>query len=271
MAARKKTYVALLITALAKGATVAQAAAQAGVSERTVYRRLGEQAFQDQIEALQDEMLQRAVAMLTAAAQEGIRSLVDLQNESTPPAVRRSAARDILEMGMRLRQAAELEKRVIALENRSAEPDAPFAPPGPTPAANTPPPSKGRKRGNPTLLMALACGASVAQAAAKAGISERTAYRRLTDPAFRARIETLRAEMVQRAAALLIAAAIHAAKTLIDLQASATPASVRRRAARDILELSERLRQATILEKRLAALERQPDRHTLLWYETEEP
>src|SRR5262245_6372003 len=270
MAARKKTYVALLITALAKGATVAQAAAQAGVSERTVYRRLGEQAFQDQIEALQDEMLQRAVAMLTAAAQEGIRSLVDLQNESTPPAVRRSAARDILEMGMRLRVAAELEKRLIALENRSADAEGPFAPASPTPAASTPP-SKGRKRGNPTLLMALACGASVAQAAAKAGISERTAYRRLTDPAFRARIETLRAEMVQRAAALLIAAAVHAAKTLIDLQAAATPASVRRRAARDILELSERLRHATILEKRLAALERQPDRHTLLWYETEEP
>src|SRR5262245_2012428 len=271
MAARKKTYVALLITALAKGATVAQAAAQAGVSERTVYRRLGEQAFQDQIEALPDEMPQCAVAMPTAAAKEGIPSLVDLQNESTPPAARRCAARDILEMGMRLREAAELEKRLIALENRSADADGPFAPAGPTPTASTPPPSKGRKRGNPTLLMALACGASVPQAAAKAGISERTAYRRLTDPAFRARIETLRAEMVQRAAALLIAAAIHAAKTLIDLQASATPAAVRRRAARDILELSERLRHATILEKRLAALERQPDRHPPFWYETEEP
>src|SRR5256714_587686 len=92
----------------------------------------------------------------------------------------------------------------------------------------------------PILVTALAKGATVPQAAAQAGVSERTVYRRLADPAFRARIETLRAEMVQRAAALLIAAAIHAAKTLIDLQASATPAAVRRRAARDILELSER-------------------------------
>ena len=255
MAARKKTYVPLLITALAKGATVAQAAAQAGVSERTVYRRLEEPAFQDQIEALQDEMLQRAVAMLTAAAQEGIRSLVDLQSESTPPAVRRCAARDILEMGMRLREAAELEKRLIALESRAAGNDESFAAPVATPAAHTTPPAKTRRRGNHTLLMALACGATVAQAAAKAGISERTAYRRLADPAFRARIETLRAEMVQRAAALLIAAAIHAAKTLIDLQNSATPAAVRRRAARDILELSERLRERTVVEKRLAALQ----------------
>jgi AcrR family transcriptional regulator len=255
MAARKKAYVSLLITALAKGATVAQAAAQAGVSERTVYRRLADKEFQDQIEALQDEMLQRAVAMLTAAAQEGIRSLVDLQNEATPPAVRRSAARDILEMGMRLREAAELEKRLIALESRATGNDESFTAPAPIPAASAAPPPITRRRGNHTLLMALACGASVAQAAAKAGISERTAYRRLSDPRFRARIETLRGEMVQRAAALLIAAAIHAAKTLIDLQNSATPAAVRRRAARDILELSERLREATVLEKRLAALE----------------
>src|SRR5262249_28779895 len=153
MAARKNHYVTILITALAKGATVAQAAAQAGVSERTVYRRLADKEFQDQIEALQEEMLQRAVAMLTAAAQEGIRSLVDLQNESTPPAVRRSAVRDILEMGMRLRQAAELEKRLIALENRSTDADGPCVPASPTPDASTPPPSKGPNSDHPTLLM----------------------------------------------------------------------------------------------------------------------
>jgi hypothetical protein len=83
----------------------------------------------------------------------------------------------------------------------------------------------------------------------------RTVYRRLQDAAFHQRIETLRADMVKRSAALLIAAAQLAAKTLVDLQTATTPASVRRRAARDIIELSEKLRQATVLEKRLAALE----------------
>src|SRR2546423_10087520 len=136
MAARKQHYVPILVSALAKGATVGQAPAQAGVSERTVYRRLDEQAIRDQIEALQDEMIQRAVAMLTAAAQEGIRSLIDLQSESTPPAVRRSAERDILDMGMRLREAAELEKRLIALENRAASADESCAAPSSSPAAN---------------------------------------------------------------------------------------------------------------------------------------
>ena len=61
--------------------------------------------------------------------------------------------------------------------------------------------------------------------------------------------------MVQRAAALLIAATLLAAKTLVDLQNSATPASVRRRAARDILELSDRLRLNVVIAKRLVELE----------------
>ena len=81
----KKQVETLLVTALAKGATVAQAALQAGVSERTVYRRLQQPEFQARIDALQDEMLQRAAAVLTAAAQEGIHSLVALQDPSTPP------------------------------------------------------------------------------------------------------------------------------------------------------------------------------------------
>ena len=92
------------------------------------------------------------------------------------------------------------------------------------------------------MLLALACGATVTQAASKANLSERTVYRRLQDPAFHQRIEALRADMVQRAAALLIAATLLAAKTLVDLQAATTPASVRRRAARDIIELSQKLR-----------------------------
>jgi DNA-binding NarL/FixJ family response regulator len=241
-----------LVTALAKGATVAQAAFQANVSERTVYRRLQQPEFQARIDALQDEMMQRAAAVLTAAAQAGIHSLVALQDPSTPPTVRRSAARDILEMGLRLRAAADLEKRLIALENRSSDATAASCQAGPTPPCPT---AKRRPRGEANLLMALACGATVTQAATKAKVSERTVYRRLKDAAFHQRIEVLRADMVKRAAALLIAAAQLGAKTLVDLQAATTPASVRRRAARDIIELSQKLRLATVLEKRLAALE----------------
>src|SRR5262249_23295510 len=162
----------------------------------------------------------RAAAVLTAAAQEGINSLLALQGAVTPPTVRRTAARDILEMGLRLRAAADLEKRLQVLENKSLPPEQADCT-GPKSIQCT---GTRRPRGEGILLLALACGATVAQAASKANLSERTIYRRLQDPAFQQSIEALRADMVRRAAARLIAAALHAAKTLVDLQAANTPA-----------------------------------------------
>ena len=253
MARNKKQIDLVLVSALAKGATNSQAGQQAGVSERTVYRRLQNPEFQARIDALQDETLQRAAAVLTAAAQEGIRSLVTLQEPATPPSVRRAAARDILEMGLRLRAVADLEKRLVALEQTDSQNGACAA----QGVVCAPARSKRRRRGDAALQLALAMGSSVSQAARKASLSERTAYRRLDDADFQKGIEALRAQMVQRAAALLVAATMLAAKTLVDLQNAVTPASVRRRAARDIIEMGNRLRQATVLEKRLAAIESQ--------------
>jgi hypothetical protein len=104
--------------------------------------------------------------------------------------------------------------------------------------------------------MALACGATVAQAAQKAGLSERTVYRRLAQPAFREHLEHLRAELVQRTASLLTGAGVGSVKTLVDLQQDVSmPGAVRRRAARDVLEMGLRFRETTALEQRLTALE----------------
>jgi hypothetical protein len=112
-----------------------------------------------------------------------------------------------------------------------------------------------RQRGTHLVLHALACGATLAQAAAKAGVSERTVRRRLADPIFRLQLQTLQAEMVQRAADLLLAGTMQATKTLIELLAPSTPASVRRAAARDVLELGLFLRQSVELQTRLKDLE----------------
>jgi hypothetical protein len=166
--------------------------------------------------------------------------------------VRRAAARDIIDTSLRLRETVELDKRLVALENMSAA-DATCLPAGPAPR----PSAKRRRRGDTAVQAALAGGDTVAQAAGKAGLSERTVYRRLQDPAFKRCIENLRGAMVQRAAALLIAATLLATKTLIDLQDPSMPASVRRRASRDIIDLSQKLREATILERRLVALEQE--------------
>jgi hypothetical protein len=115
-----------------------------------------------------------------------------------------------------------------------------------------------RKNADRILLQALACGATVENAVRKAGMSERTAYRRLNDPVFLDQLEQLRAEMVQRTAGMLTGAGMGAVKVLVELQNDAAqPASVRRRAARDVLEMGLKFREITQLEPRLAAIEAQ--------------
>jgi hypothetical protein len=111
------------------------------------------------------------------------------------------------------------------------------------------------KKAEQAFLQALACGATVENAARKAGISERTAYRRLDNPAFVQQLHQLRADLVQRTAGMLNGAGLAAVKTLVDLQDVAMPPAVRRGAARDVLELAIKYRETADLEQRVAALE----------------
>jgi hypothetical protein len=112
-----------------------------------------------------------------------------------------------------------------------------------------------KKKADATLVVALACGASPEGAAQKAGLSVRTVYRRQADPAFRAQVNEVRADMVRRAASLFTAASMPAIKTITTLQESATSEAVRLGAARGIIELGCKLRETVELMERLAALE----------------
>jgi hypothetical protein len=110
-----------LLTALACGATVENAARKAGVSERTVYRRLEDPAFRAQLDRLRAEMVERTAGMLTGAGMSSVKTLLDLQQDvAVAPGVRRRAARDVLELGLRFRELAEMELRLVELENRVA-------------------------------------------------------------------------------------------------------------------------------------------------------
>src|SRR5262249_28802731 len=102
------------------GATVENAARKSGICERTVYRRLAEPAFRAQIAKLRTEMMQRAAAMLTAAAMEAVKTLMALQAPGISPAVRLGAARAVVELGTKVRESVELEQRIAALEDRYA-------------------------------------------------------------------------------------------------------------------------------------------------------
>jgi hypothetical protein len=118
---RRKTIDDALVLALACGATVESAAQRAEVSERTVFRRLADPAFQERVRATRLDMTQRTSGMLTAASLEAVKTLVLLLQPSSSASVRRNAARDILELGLKLREGINLEERLATVETRVAQ------------------------------------------------------------------------------------------------------------------------------------------------------
>src|SRR5262249_23619224 len=108
------------------------------------------------------------------------------------------------------------------------------------------------------LLMALVCGATVEQAAAKAGVSRRTASRRMTNAEFRKRLAAQKADLVCRTGAALTAGGAQAVKRLLALVGSGPP-TVQLGAAGAVLEWGMKVREAGEFEARLAALEAHAD------------
>ncbi len=107
-----------------------------------------------------------------------------------------------------------------------------------------------------TAALALARGASVREAAEQSGAGVRTIKTwTATVPAFTRRVNELRAEMTGQALGQLVAAMAGAARTLQVLCRSGQSEMVRLSAARSIIEMGTRLREATETEERLAALE----------------
>ena len=111
-----------IIVALAGGQTVQAAARAAGVGESTVFRRLRDAAFRGAVAAARAEVTARALGKLAAASTAAASTLRKLLNAESE-AVKLSAARSILELGTKLREAVELEQRIVALEAKDNEYD----------------------------------------------------------------------------------------------------------------------------------------------------
>src|SRR3954470_18818747 len=105
----------------------------------------------------------------------------------------------------------------------------------------------GRRKGDAALVLALAEGRTVRDAARLAGVGERTATRRVADAGFRRRVIDLRAEMVARAVGQLADGMAEAAIALRGLLKSESEPT-RLAAARAVLEIGNRLREAVELE-----------------------
>ena len=116
--------------------------------------------------------------------------------------------------------------------------------------------SNGRHRADETLIASLATGASIKEAAAQAGVGERTAHRRLNDPSFRQQLVETKGRMLETVSAKLSSSAGAACEELERLLKKAKSESVRLAAARVILEQVLRMRDLVEIDQRLTALER---------------
>ena len=105
------------------------------------------------------------------------------------------------------------------------------------------------------LLIALAAGETVADAAKKAKMSERTAFRHQQKPEFQRQLSQLRGQMQAQAIGMLARISSDAAETLEALMGDDNPPTVRLGAARAILDLGGRLREQGEVEARLTAIE----------------
>jgi hypothetical protein len=113
---RRKREDALAV-ALAGGATLRAAAEAAGLSERTASRRWADASFRHLVARLRAEAVERATGQLAdgmAEAATVLRQLLSAESES----VRLAACRATLELAVKLREAAEIERRLCDLEAR---------------------------------------------------------------------------------------------------------------------------------------------------------
>jgi hypothetical protein len=107
----------VLTAQLAAGATVRDAATAAGVSERTVFRRLEDTAFTARLKALRAAMVSTAAGKLAGGMSDAAASLVEASTRGEMR-TRLRAAELVLTLGMKVTELSDLEARVAEVERR---------------------------------------------------------------------------------------------------------------------------------------------------------
>lgn len=106
-----------LLQCMLRGDSRVEAAAATGMSERTVRRHLADPEFKKALRAARDETVRRTSDALADGATRAVATLAALMDDSSaPPAVRRAAARDLLQLSVRAREQVDLVDRLEELE-----------------------------------------------------------------------------------------------------------------------------------------------------------
>ena len=107
----------ILLAALLQGGSIRKAAALVPCGVTTIRERMRNDDFRRQYDTLKGELLQEASAELSAKMGEATQTLSEIMlNPDNSAAVRVQAAGELLRQGLKYAAAAELERRVAALE-----------------------------------------------------------------------------------------------------------------------------------------------------------
>ena len=106
-----------LALALSRGATITEAAEEAGVGERTVRRRLADAQYRAAVASLRTRYIDQSVGLLAEASGKAVRALVDVL-ETGPATARVAAAKTLLSNAISLADFSETRARIEALEQQ---------------------------------------------------------------------------------------------------------------------------------------------------------
>jgi hypothetical protein len=109
----KDSFLAL---ALASGTSISDAAHQAGIDRRTVYRKLENPAFARQVAEFRDRLIGTALGRVADAMTRGADVLAQML-DSPQDHIRIRAARALISLGLRLRDSVDLTARMREVEH----------------------------------------------------------------------------------------------------------------------------------------------------------
>ena len=111
-----------LITALLTSGTLQAASEAAGVPYRTAWRWMEQEEFSAEYRRRIDSLVESACGAMKQSLSEAVEALREIVNNSqAPPAARISAARALLENGLRYTEMVDIVRRLEAVENATRE------------------------------------------------------------------------------------------------------------------------------------------------------
>ncbi|MCA1011388.1 hypothetical protein [Halobacillus halophilus] len=110
----------LAVMAIITEPTMQKAADKAGITTSTLYRWQQLDSFQEQLHQMKKETVSQATARLRQSMTIAVDTLTEMaSNPKTPAVARGSAARTLLEYGMKAHQMEDLQERIERLEEMS--------------------------------------------------------------------------------------------------------------------------------------------------------